>query len=110
MKKKRAAARKRRGDVVIDVEGVRGASERLDERRAWSQALERPAPPSVVRDATGVYVRVPPELVGAVERLVAAHLAEAATGLQRFAAENPAVVSLLRDALSEALRSLSPRR
>lgn len=57
-------------------------------------------PPPIVNDASGVYVRVPPELVGLVCELIEGYGA----GARRVIAENPTLARLALDLLAGVKR------
>lgn len=78
----------------------------MTRRRKTTKRKANPAPPAalppppIVNDASGVYVRVPPELVGLVCELIDGYGA----GARRVIAENPTLARLALDLLAGVKR------
>lgn len=78
----------------------------MTRRRKTTKRKANPAPPAalppppIVNDASGVYVRVPPELVGLVCELIEGYGA----GARRVIAENPTLARLALDLLAGVKR------
>lgn len=73
-------------------------------RNGGGRALSTLAPPVVVADPSGVYVRVPPELVDVVLELVRSRVVPVAAEVQRVARANPEASALVLRALEAVLR------